>query len=463
MYSEISGSLMMDERQDPLVMTVHLLANSGYALPLQQTLDRLLECICPEVHLFLVSERVTPVKYYEKYPSKRSGFPGISVLFFLHEERFFHIYDSFQQSPWQSHPTQNAGGRLCPYTLTKQDFYSLDPHMPVWGVRQANCGSEILQVTLYCSFDNYEDAVRLYEMILQKEATTQKSNFSFFVLYSKKNFSIQLSLKPLPLGMSVELKESSVLQFKVQEIGQLVPLLPNPCIPISSTRWQTQDYDGNKIILQVQTNPGPGENKGGLSCKSGHTEADTPVEDSTQILISSKKTTERRSWRSQTGRSQHNSPEPPALGGGTLPSGNSCRTPWTSSCLFHSSSPSATSQWDRPSPHLESAARIKILHQGNSFQKPEAETNVDTGFTVISSEQRRSSLRTFPRDLQSSLPALWMPNSLLTITGSRNKPSEETIHPLPFADQRDGFAGQITSAFHMPQIPHGNDEEEFFI
>ncbi|XP_020831145.1 protein FAM124B [Phascolarctos cinereus] len=451
----------MDKRQDPLVMTVHLLANSGCALPLQQTLDRLLQWICPEVHLFLVSERVTPVKYHEKNHSTRSGFPGISVLLFLHEgcgeERFFHIYDSFQQPPWQAHPTQNAGGRLCPYTLTKQDFYSLDPHMPVWGMRQACYGSEILQVTLYCSFDNYEDAVRLYEIILQKEATTQKSNFSFFVLYSKKNFSIQLSLKQLPLGMSVELKESSVLQFKVQEIGQLVPLLPNPCIPISSTRWQTQDYDGNKILLQVQTNPGPGKNKGELSSKQGHTGADTPLQDSAQ------RTTEQRSRRSQTGRSKHNPPEPLDLAGGTLPSGSSCRTPWTGSCSSHCSSPSATFQWDRPSPHLESAARIQTRHQGSSFQKPEAETNVDTGFTVIDSEQRQSSLRTFPRDLQSSLPASWLPNSLLAINGSRNKPSKETVHPLPFAVQRDSGAGQITSAFHSPQTPHGNDEEEFFI
>ncbi|XP_027731929.1 protein FAM124B [Vombatus ursinus] len=457
----------MDKRQDPLVMTVHLLANFGYALPLQQTLDRLLEWICPEVHLFLVSERVTPVKYYERNHSKRSGFPGISVLLFLHEdcgeERFFHIYDSFQQPPWQSHPTQNEGGKLCPYTLTKQDFYSLDPHMPVWGVRQARYGSEILQVTLYCSFDNYEDAVRLYEMILQKEAVTQKNNFSFFVLYSKKNFSIQLSLKQLPLGMSVELKESSVLQFKVQEIGQLVPLLPNPCIPISSTRWQTQDYDGNKILLQVQTNPGPGENKGELSSKHGHTGADTPLQDSDQTLVSAQRTTEQRSRRSQTGRSKHNPPEPLDLRVGALPSRSSCRAPWTGSCSSHSSSTSATSQWGRPSLHLESTARIKTRQQGNSFQKPGAETNVDTGFTVIDSEQRQSSLRTFPRDLQSSLPASWTPNSLLAITGSRNKPSEETVHPLPSTGQRDSGAGRITPAFHLPQIPHGNDKEEFFI
>lgn len=44
---------------------------------------------------------------------------------------------------------------------------------------------------------------------------------------------------------------SAVLQFSVEEIGQLVPLLPNPCTPISSTRWQTEDLDGNKVLFQV--------------------------------------------------------------------------------------------------------------------------------------------------------------------------------------------------------------------
>ncbi|XP_008586603.1 PREDICTED: protein FAM124B, partial [Galeopterus variegatus] len=244
----------MDETQVPLAMTVHLLASSGHGSLLQQTLDQLLDCICPEVRLFLVSERVRPVKHYEKYQPKRSRFPGMSVLLFLQErlgeERLFRVLGSLQHSPWQCYPTQAAQGRPCPHLLANQEFYSLDNQMPVWGVRQVRGGTEILRVTLYCSFDNYEDAIRLYEMILQTEATLQKSNFCFFVLYATESFSLQLSLKQLPLGMSVDPKESSVLQFKVQEIGQLVPLLPNPCVPISSTRWQTRDYDGNKILLQ---------------------------------------------------------------------------------------------------------------------------------------------------------------------------------------------------------------------
>ncbi|KFW01025.1 Protein FAM124B, partial [Eurypyga helias] len=236
------------------LMTVHLLANAGHSLLLQQTLDQLLEWICPDVRLFLVSERVTPLKYYESYRKRSCGFPGISVLLFLHEdlgeERIFQVHEQFQRPPWRYQCAQVAGGQSHPYAPAHQDFYSLDDRMPVWGIRRVHCGPEILRVTLYCSFDNYEDAVRLYEMILQKEAALQKSNFCIFVLRSTQHAAVQLCLKQLPVGVAAEPKDSSALQFRVQEMGQLVPLLPNPCVPISSTRWQTQDYEGNTILLQ---------------------------------------------------------------------------------------------------------------------------------------------------------------------------------------------------------------------
>lgn len=62
---------------------------------------------------------------------------------------------------------------------------------------------------------------------------------------------LQLALKQLSPGVRVEPCSSAVLQFSVEEIGQLVPLLPNPCTPISTTRWQTEDLDGNKVLFQV--------------------------------------------------------------------------------------------------------------------------------------------------------------------------------------------------------------------
>nr|XP_021409378.1 protein FAM124B [Lonchura striata domestica] len=246
----------MDDGAESL-MTVHLLTHLGQSFPLQQTLDRLLDWLCLDIRLFLVSERIPPLKYYERYHKRSCSFPGISVLLFLHEdlgeERIFQVHEQFQRPPWRYQRAQFANGQSSPYAPSHQDFYGLDEQLPVWGIRRVRCGPEILRVTLYCSFENYEDAVRLYEMILQKEATLQKSTLCVFVLHATPHVAVQLCLKQLPMGVTAEPPDSSALQFKVQEIGQLVPLLPNPCVPISSTRWQTQDYEGNTILLKVQS------------------------------------------------------------------------------------------------------------------------------------------------------------------------------------------------------------------
>ncbi|NWV45659.1 F124B protein, partial [Daphoenositta chrysoptera] len=87
--------------------------------------------------------------------------------------------------------------------------------LPVWGIRRVHCGPEILRVTLYCSFDNYEDAVRLYELILQKEATVQKSTACLFVLQATPHTAVQLCLQQLPCGVAAQPRDSSALQFKV--------------------------------------------------------------------------------------------------------------------------------------------------------------------------------------------------------------------------------------------------------
>lgn len=244
----------MDDGAESL-MTVHLLTHLGHSFPLQQTLDRLLEWLCLDVRVFLVSERVPPLKYYERYRKRSCSFPGISVLLFLledlGEERIFQVHEQFQRPPWRYQRAQFANGHRPLCAPCQQDFYGLDEQLPVWGIRRVHCGPEILRVTLYCSFDNYEDAVRLYEMILQKEATVQSGTLSVFVLYSTSHAAMQLCLKQLPIGVVAEPRGSAALQFKVREIGQLVALLPNPCVPISSTRWQTQDYEGNTILLKV--------------------------------------------------------------------------------------------------------------------------------------------------------------------------------------------------------------------
>ncbi|XP_052660467.1 protein FAM124B [Harpia harpyja] len=453
----------MDDRADSL-MTVHLLANSGHSLLLQQTLDRLLEWICPDIRLITVSERVTPLKYYERYRKRSYGFPGISVLLFLHEdlgeERIFQVHEQFQRPPWRYQCAQIANGQSHPYAPAHQDFYSLDDQMPVWGIRRVHCGPEILRVTLYCSFDNYEDAVRLYEMILQQEATMQKSNFCVFVLYATQNIAVQLCLKQLPVGVAAEPKESSALQFKVREIGQLVPLLPNPCIPVSSTRWQTRDYEGNKILIQVQDSSKPHETNVGFSHQHSDAGNEKILQDSVPAPFPVKRGNPGR--RSQEVRSTKGKPKSDQ---------SEALTPEQASgdlhrhfCSSHRG-PATRSWWDATSLRRQASSKPQASLQESSIRQQAAETNVDTGLTVANPASGRCLLNRFSRDLRSSLLQPRAPMD----GASSAVPCQDRTQLLFAAAKRSEGAGQRASGFHLqtPRASPANrvedDDEEFFI
>ncbi|XP_005993110.1 protein FAM124B isoform X2 [Latimeria chalumnae] len=475
---------LTDDSLDPILMCVHFLANPGEALLLQQTFDHLLNQMCPEVHLFYVSQRAAPVKYCMMYQGKKTDYPSMSIILFLHEdfgeERILQVHDFFQHSPWQYHHSESATGRVVPYMLASHNFYSVDDNMPIWAIRQVHYGAEILRVTLNCRFDNYEDTVRLYEMILQKDAIVEKSNFCFFTVYSSKNFCIQLSLKQLPPGISVNLKESAVLQFRVKEIGQLVPLLPNPCVPISSTRWQTEDYDGNKILFQVQnhlrcnqrTSPTSQEYSRphnfpcNRSACSGDQEIDKAAlhrkERERTIVATEKKN--RDCGAGKQGMYDRNE---------IFACGSPCSTSKSSSC--YSSQHSSPATLSRCSLYHKSCT-TSVEHgplnlHAHLEARVGAETNVDTGCTVVNSHHSPSSFNRFPSDLWNCLPD----NSTHNYSSSVNAILKDST-PLEsstasdrtqLAAKRDKEMSQHASelCFHQSQTKdsNGKKEEEFFI
>ncbi|XP_041655968.1 protein FAM124B [Cheilinus undulatus] len=391
-------------QQPFLLMNLHLLANPGDSLLLQHTLDRLLRWLCPSFRVFHVSERASPFRSYTRL-CPVAGYPSLAITFFLHEaygeERILKVLDFFQRPPWQYHHTESCGKRtggihitsssssnnalLQPYLLPSRDFYSLGAGMPVWGVRPVHCGGEILRVTLYSGYDNYEDAVRLYETVLQRQAEEQKTGFCWFTLHTEPGLSLQLAIKQLSPGVRVEPCCSAVLQFSVEEIGQLVPLLPNPCTPISATRWQTEDLDGNKVLFQVKT---PAQPQPPLTCAfpltcpsvsprgmqlrgSGQSHSLSPCSLPAPL-----------SW--QTNRQSHRPRSDPILEkvhgkAESLGSGSCCSTPPGSSCYSSQrSSPSNTN-------HPESPLRPSITHSFSHLlleEEEEPETNVDTGVAV---------------------------------------------------------------------------------
>ncbi|XP_071396565.1 protein FAM124B [Centroberyx affinis] len=407
----------VQQQQQLLLMNMHLLANPGDSLLLQHTLDRLLRWLCPSLRIFHVSERASPLRDYTRSRlCAVAGYPSVAITFFLHEaygeERILRVLDFFQRPPWQYHHTESCGSRtagvhitsssspgnalLRPYLLPSRDFYSLGAGMPVWGVRPVHCGGEILRVTLYSAYDNYEDAVRLYETVLQRQAEEQKTGFCWFTLHSEPGLCLQLALKQLSPGVRVEPCNSAVLQFQVEEIGQLVPLLPNPCTPISTLRWQTEDLDGNKVLFQVKT---PAEPQRPLTCafpltcptvsprglqlrSSGHSPSQSHSLQPCSLTTPLPWSAHRQGLRPRTD---------PGLeklygggGGESLGSGSCCSTPPGSSCYSSQRSspapPSTSNHHDSPLRPSISRSLSHLLLEEEEEEEPE--TNVDTGVPV---------------------------------------------------------------------------------
>ncbi|XP_062987567.1 protein FAM124B isoform X2 [Elgaria multicarinata webbii] len=424
----------MDGRADSLVMTVHLLAKSGHALLLQQTLDQLQEWICLDLRLFLVSERTSPMKYYETYRQKSSRFPGTSVLLFLHEdfgeERIFQVHGFFQHPPWQRIHIESARkGRLSPHALDYQDFYGLDEHMPVWGLRQVHYGTEILRVTLYCSFDNYDDAVRLYEMILRREAAVQKHSFCAFVLYATQSIAVQLCLKQLPLGVCVDAKESSVLQFKVQDSSK---------------------HSGNQGSSS--------------SCHNNAHEDSVPLSPSSPIPLATKRPAVQPKTRTLRAMKNKNK----STRGLACALGSLCSPSQSNVCsLSQSHSPKGSLQ-DLGPPRVNLGAKWRHSSHELWLCREEEETNVDTGNRVASSECSDSPLNRFSRDLQNGLLQSQASCCSFTGAGSRNSLHSQDRHAQsPHIAKRNTGSGQRQSGFQLgiSGASHGEEEEEeeFFI
>ncbi|XP_010635259.1 protein FAM124A, partial [Fukomys damarensis] len=251
--SSTSSELSLEEAQDPFLVSIHIIADPGEAQPLQEAIDKVLAWIHPDLPLFRVSERRT-CRRRRKTP--KGAQPALAVVLFLQEEygeeQILQLHRTLQHPPWRHHHTEQVHGRFLPYLPCSQDFFTLAPGTPLWAIRPVHYGKEIVRFTIYCRHDSYADSLRFYELILRRSPSQRKADFCIFPIFSNLDVDIQFSLKRLPCDQSPVPTDSSVLEFRVKDIGELVPLLPNPCSPISEGRWQTEDHDGNRILLQAQ-------------------------------------------------------------------------------------------------------------------------------------------------------------------------------------------------------------------
>ncbi|XP_062840579.1 protein FAM124A [Anolis carolinensis] len=251
--SSSSGELSVEDVPDPFLVSMHIIANPGESALLQQAIDNLLTWIHPDLQLFRVSERRLPRRPRRLHKAITSQ-PALAVILFLQEdfdgEPILQLHESFQSPPWHYHHTERVHGKFLPYMPGSQDFFILVPGTPLWAIRPVHYGKEIIRFTVYCRHENFASTMKLYELVLKRQPHQQKADFCVFPIYSNVDIDVQFSLKKLPRGLVPTPTESAVLEFRVEDIRKLLLLLPYPCSPLSEGRWQTEDPDGNKILLQ---------------------------------------------------------------------------------------------------------------------------------------------------------------------------------------------------------------------
>ena len=156
------------------------------------------------------------------------------------------------RKPWKYHHDATTPSKVYLCEPNNQNFYTTEQEMPLWAVRQIHYGKEHLRFMLYTSRDMWHDMIRFYCLLLGRDVEYQKNDFCYFLIHSSdNNTDVQFALKRAPEDCTCRSLNSAFLQFKVLDIRDMVPLLPNSCSPISPQRWQTSDPDGNVTLLLV--------------------------------------------------------------------------------------------------------------------------------------------------------------------------------------------------------------------
>lgn len=245
-------------------MTLQFLTDTNEISAMEDLYRPILNWIDPDLHLLKVTDSSECQGCGSPMPNTGTRLPSMAVMVFLHEEgmvgfqRIQSAKRNFEKAPWKFHHSEEVQrGAINPYPYNSQDFYYTSETLPLWAIRQVHYGKEHIRVVLFVSEEKWDSMIPFYKLLVGSEPDSKREDFCLFTIYSHVNFDVQLALKKLQSDIKPRVLDNVKLQFRVSDLGTIMPSLPNLCLPLSDSRWETTDYDGNVIVMET---PSPGSN-----------------------------------------------------------------------------------------------------------------------------------------------------------------------------------------------------------
>lgn len=180
---------------------------------------------------------------------------SLSVILFLHEEQYHssmpddksYETELMTSPPWQYHHHVELLNKTDSKVIATQNFYELDPRLPLWALGRVHHGSEFLRFNIFVS--DFERMRKYYETLIGKSCTVSRPGFCYFVVYTHPGLEIHLSLKSL-FVMKPQCTTSAALRLKFRKLDDIRCHLQSPPEKINSRLWKTKDPDGNVLLLE---------------------------------------------------------------------------------------------------------------------------------------------------------------------------------------------------------------------
>ena len=187
--------------------------------------------------------------------TETSSTQSLSVILFLHEEReCTSILDNSRyeteltvQTAWKFHHDVKQFSKIDSTVITSQKYYELGPDLPLWAVAQVHYGNEFLRFNILVK--NFEKMKTFYETLIGKSCEVSRPGFCYFVLATHPGLEIHLSLKWLP-NLTPRCITTAALRFKFRKLDTILSYLLSPPVHITPRLWQTEDPDGNVLLLE---------------------------------------------------------------------------------------------------------------------------------------------------------------------------------------------------------------------